>query len=193
MCLCLSAYVCLPVNMCAQQSIISVQIYFSGVTCKCRRPWFDSSVRKICWRRDRLPTPVFLGFPGGSAGKESACGRPGFHPWVGKIPWRRERLPPPVFWSGEFQGLNSPWGCKESDAEQRPLSLLRSGWVQSGLAGHLRWDPLHLPLPLSALPAAPSLTRGVAPRPTLFLSHRLLSRGRPLLGTNFLAAQWSRL
>ena len=25
------------------------------------------------WRRDRLPTPVFLGFPGGSAGEESAC------------------------------------------------------------------------------------------------------------------------
>ena len=39
----------------------------------CRRPWFDSWVGKICWRRDRLPTPVFLGFPCGSAGKESAC------------------------------------------------------------------------------------------------------------------------
>ena len=25
------------------------------------------------WRRDRLPTPVFLDFPGGSDGKESAC------------------------------------------------------------------------------------------------------------------------
>ena len=25
------------------------------------------------WRRDRLPTPVFLGFPGGSDSKESAC------------------------------------------------------------------------------------------------------------------------
>ena len=25
------------------------------------------------WRRDRLPTPVFLGFPCGSAGKESVC------------------------------------------------------------------------------------------------------------------------
>ena len=25
------------------------------------------------WRKDRLPTPVFLGFPGGSAGKESTC------------------------------------------------------------------------------------------------------------------------
>ena len=24
-------------------------------------------------RSDRLPTPLFLGFPGGSAGKESAC------------------------------------------------------------------------------------------------------------------------
>ena len=33
------------------------------------RPRFN----KICWRRDRLPTPVFLGFHGGSAGKESAC------------------------------------------------------------------------------------------------------------------------
>ena len=47
---------------------------------------------------------VFLqmGFPGGSAGKESACnvGDLGFDPWVGKIPWRRERLPAPVFWPG---------------------------------------------------------------------------------------------
>ena len=25
------------------------------------------------WRRDKLPTPVFLGFPGGSDGKESTC------------------------------------------------------------------------------------------------------------------------
>ena len=29
--------------------------------------------RKIPWRRDGLPTPVFLGFPGGSDGKESGC------------------------------------------------------------------------------------------------------------------------
>ena len=32
----------------------------------------QSWVRKIPWRRNRLPTPVFLGFPCGSAGKESA-------------------------------------------------------------------------------------------------------------------------
>jgi len=41
---------------------------------QCRRPWFNSCVRKIPWRRNRLlSTPVFLGFPCGSAGKESAC------------------------------------------------------------------------------------------------------------------------
>ena len=37
-----------------------------------RKPWLDSWVGKICWRRDRPPTPVVLGFLCGSAGKESA-------------------------------------------------------------------------------------------------------------------------
>ena len=36
-------------------------------------PQFNSWVRKMLWRRDRLPTPVFLGFPGGSDDKESSC------------------------------------------------------------------------------------------------------------------------
>ena len=40
---------------------------------QCGRPWFDSWVRKIHWRRVRIPTPVFLGFPCGSDGKESSC------------------------------------------------------------------------------------------------------------------------
>ena len=30
-------------------------------------------VRRSAGERDRLPTPVFLGFPGGSDNKESAC------------------------------------------------------------------------------------------------------------------------
>ena len=34
---------------------------------------FHCWVGKIHWRRDRLPTPVFLGFPCVSAGKEFAC------------------------------------------------------------------------------------------------------------------------
>ena len=43
-----------------------------------------------------------------------AIGRPGFDPWVGKIPWRREWLLASVFWHGEFHGLYSPWGWKET-------------------------------------------------------------------------------
>ena len=47
-----------------------------------------------------------------------------FDSWVGTIPWRRERLPTPLFWPGEFHGLYSLWGCKESDkTEQLSLSL----------------------------------------------------------------------
>ena len=38
-----------------------------------RTPQFNSWVPKICWRRDRLPSPVFLAFPGGSAAEESTC------------------------------------------------------------------------------------------------------------------------
>ena len=45
-----------------------------------RRPRFDSCIGKIPWRRDRLPTPVFLAFPADSDGKESACN-------VGDLGW----------------------------------------------------------------------------------------------------------
>ena len=39
-----------------------------------------------------------------------------------EMPWRRERLFTPVFWPGEFHGLYSLWGRKESDMTER-LSL----------------------------------------------------------------------
>ena len=53
-----------------------------------RRPWFDSWVRKICWRRDKTSTLVLLGFPCGSGGKESACyaGELGSIPGLGRSP-----------------------------------------------------------------------------------------------------------
>ena len=62
---------------------------------QCRRPWFTSWVRKIRWRRDRLPTPVFLGFPCGSAGKESACneGDLGLIPGLGRCPGEEKGYP----------------------------------------------------------------------------------------------------
>ena len=49
---------------------------------------------------------IVMGFPCGSAGKESACsvGDLGCIPGWGRSPWRRERLPTPVFWPGKSHG-----------------------------------------------------------------------------------------
>ena len=73
-------------------------------------------------------TLALVGFPGVSAGKESSCnvGDLSSIPGLGRFPWGRKRLPTPVFWPGEFPGLYSPWGCKESDTTERlSLSLYR--------------------------------------------------------------------
>ena len=59
-----------------------------------------------------------MGFPGGSAGKESACnmGDVGSIPGLGRSPGEGKA---PVFLPGEFHGLYSPWGHKESDTTER--------------------------------------------------------------------------
>ena len=69
--------------------------------------WFDSWVRKIHWRRDRLPTPVFLGFPRGSAGKESACnvGDLGSIPELGRSPAEGKGYP------FQYSGLENSMDC----------------------------------------------------------------------------------
>ena len=56
---------------------------------------FDSFVGRIPWRRDRLPTPVFLGFPWLSAGKESAynAGDLGLIPGLGRSPGEGKGYP----------------------------------------------------------------------------------------------------
>ena len=71
----------------------------------------DFWVGEMPWRRDRLPTPVFLGFPDDSDSKESTCSRrPGFDPWVGKIPWKGAWQPTPVFLPGESPWTEEPGG-----------------------------------------------------------------------------------
>ena len=85
---------------------------------------FDSGVRKIHWRRDRLLAPIFLGFPCGSAGKESACNvrDRGLILGLGRSPGEGKGYPL------QFSGLEnsndciSPWGHKKSDLTER-LSL----------------------------------------------------------------------
>ena len=94
----------------------------------------DSWVRKIRWRRDRLPTPVFLSFP-----------------------WRRKWQSTPGLLPGKSHGQRSlvgysPWGCKELDTTERlhfhflslvaqlvkNLPVMQETWVRS-----LGWeDPL---------------------------------------------------
>ena len=50
--------------------------------CNSGDPQFNPWVRKMPWRRDRLPTPIFLDFSGGSDGKEFTCDAGG----VGSVP-----------------------------------------------------------------------------------------------------------
>ena len=61
------------------------------------------------------------GFPGGSAGKESACnaGDPGFDSWVRKIPWRRVGYP-----------LQHSWASLVAQMVNN-LPAIRETWVRS--------------------------------------------------------------
>ena len=91
-----------------------------------RRPQFDSWVRKIPWRKNRLPTPVFLGFPGASDSKESSCnvGDLGSTPGLIRSPGAGHDSPLQYGESLENphgqRNLTdySPWGCKESDTTE---------------------------------------------------------------------------
>ena len=69
-------------------------------------------------------TGLEKGFPCGLVGKESACheGDLGSIPGLGSTPGEGK-----VFWPGEFHGLYSPWGRKESDTTER-LSLSYHIW-----------------------------------------------------------------
>ena len=66
------------------------------------------------WRRDILPTPVFLGFPGGSVSKEPTCntGNLGSAPGLGRSPWRRAWQPTPVFLPTESPWTEEPGGLQ---------------------------------------------------------------------------------
>ena len=87
-----------------------------------------SWVGKIRWRRDRLPTPVFLGFSCGSAGKESACnaGDLGSIPGSGRSPGEGIGYP-----------LQYSWASLVTQMVKNPPAVWEP-WVQS-----LGWeDPL---------------------------------------------------
>jgi len=72
---------------------ISINFNFSGRLLTLTHQ--ELVVGKIHWRRDRLPTPVFLGFPCSSAGKEFACneGDMGSIPGLGRPPGEEKVYP----------------------------------------------------------------------------------------------------
>ena len=96
-----------------------ISFSWQRIRLQCGRPGLDSWAGKIHWRRDRIPTPVFLDFPGGLEGKRIClqCGRPGFNAWVGKIPWKRAWQPTPVFLPGESPWTEEPGGLQSMESQ----------------------------------------------------------------------------
>ena len=80
--------------------------------------------------KDRLPTPVFFGFPCGSAGKKSACnvGDLDLIPGLGRTPGEGKGYP--LQYSDLENPTDSPW-CRKSRTEQLSLSSM---WYSHALS-----------------------------------------------------------
>ena len=87
-----------------------------------QEPGFNSWVRKIPWRRDRLATPVFLGFSGGSDGKESTrnAGDLGSIPGLGRSPGEGKGSPLQYF------GLENSMDCIVHQLDGIPVELFQT-------------------------------------------------------------------
>ena len=103
---------------------------FSGILefsqgLKCRKPWFNSWVGKFPWRRDRLPTPVFLGFPEGSNDKESVCNARGLGsiPGLGRSPGGGHGNPL------QYSCLRIPWTEDPGELQSVGSQRVRHNWA----------------------------------------------------------------
>ena len=89
---------------------------------------FNSWVGEIHWRKDRLPTPVFLGFPCGSAGKESArnAGDLGLIPGLGRSPGEGKGYPL------QYSGLENSVDCTVRGVAKSQTRIFppTQSWVQ---------------------------------------------------------------
>ena len=95
------------------------------------RPQFHSWVGKIPWRRERLPIPVFWPGEFQNTGSQRVASLMAhlvknlpamWETWVWSLGWEdrleKGKATTLVFWPGEFYGLYSPWGYKESDTTE---------------------------------------------------------------------------
>ena len=118
------------------QTVKNLPTMPSRICLQCRRPRVDSWVRKIRWRRDRPPTPVFLGFPCGSVGKKSACnaGDLGSIPELGRSPGDGKGYP--LWYSGLENSTDyTAYGVAELDTTER-LSLGCVGLISNAPFPH---------------------------------------------------------
>ena len=107
------------------------------------QPWFDSWVGKICWKRDKLLTPVFLDFPCDSTGKESTCnaGNLGAIPGLGRSPGEGKGYPL------QYSALGNSMHCINTVVY---LPLVESYWSPRFASEERKNIPkLYLVLPVS--------------------------------------------
>ena len=84
----------------------------------------DSWVRNIHWRRDRLPTPILLGFPDGSSDKESACNAGDLGP---EDPLEKGRVTPLQYYDLENSMDSIVHGGRKSRRRLSDFHLLTKG------------------------------------------------------------------
>ena len=97
---------------------------------------FSFCVGKIPWRRDRLPTPVFLGFPCDSAGKESACSAEdlGSISELGRSPGEGKGYPL------QYSGLENSMDCvvhRVANSWRQLSDFYFQFFIHSSVVGHL--------------------------------------------------------
>ena len=99
--------------------------------CKAGDPGSIPGWERSPGERDRLPAPVFMGFPGGSDGKEStAVQETRFDSWVGKIPRRRTWQLTPVFLPGVSPWTDVPRGLQSPGSKRvRHSRATKHSWV----------------------------------------------------------------
>ena len=85
------------------------------------------------WRRDRLPTRVFLGFPGGSAGKESACNAGDLGPirGLGRTPGEGKG------YQLQYSGLENSMECIAHGAAESQIRLRKGASLVAQLVKNL--------------------------------------------------------
>ena len=129
-------------NHCPSSTIFVIwtsQVAISGKepTRQCRRfkrCMYNTWVGMISWRRKLQPTPVFLGFPGGSVGKEFACNAwdLGSIPGLGRSPGEGKGYPL------QYSGLENSMDCTVHGVAKR-WTQLNDFQITSILTWRIPW------------------------------------------------------